>query len=169
VISDLVAGIAVSTAGSEPSSGILDSLPDPMKPQLGTLIFVITLLVLLFFFLKHVLFQPLSALMDEREEKIRAGSSTKAKAASEIEARQADYAAKLRALRAQASERYKALTTAANAERTRVAEETRQQANAQREAALTELKARQESAKTDLMAQVEALSESMVQQLLKQA
>jgi len=173
VISDLVAGLTglgfASASDQEASGGFMASLPDPMKLELGTLLFIIGVLVVLFVFLKFVLFKPLTRLMDERETAIRAGGDTKSQAAAQIEARQADYAAQLRSLRAQAFEKRKALATEAGQERQRLVAETRVKANAQREAALAELKAGQEAAKTDLLTQVDALSESMVQHLLKQA
>jgi len=173
VISDLVAGLAgmglATGASGEGSSSFLDTLPDPMKLQPGTLGFVILVLILLFVFLKYVLFKPLTGLMDDRESAIKAGSDTKAQAASQIEARQADYAAQLRALRGQAFERRKALATAATAEKQQLIEEARRAATLQRNTALAELKAGQEAAKTDLLVQVDALSEAMAQHLLKQA
>jgi F-type H+-transporting ATPase subunit b len=173
VISDLVAGLTglgfASASDQEASGGFMASLPDPMKLELGTLLFIIGVLIVLFVFLKFVLFKPLTRLMDERETAIRAGGDTKSQAAAQIEARQADYAAQLRSLRAQAFEKRKALATEAGQERQRLVAETRVKANTQREAALAELKAGQEAAKTDLLTQVDALSESMVQHLLKQA
>lgn len=173
MISDLVAGLTglgfASASGQEASGGFMASLPDPMKLEPGTLLFIIGVLIILFVFLKFVLFKPLTRLMDEREATIKAGGDTKSQAAAQIQARQADYAAQLRSLRAQAFEKRKALTTAAGQERQRLVAETRAKANAQREAALAELKTGQEAAKTDLLAQVDALSESMVQHLLKQA
>lgn len=147
----------------------MDSLPDPMKLEPKVLLFVIVLLILLFVFLKYVLFKPLTKLMDDREASIRAGGDTKAQAASQIEARQADYAAKLRALRGQAFERRKALASAATLEKRQLVTQARRKATDQIGAALSELKAGQEAAKVDLLTQVDALSESMVQHLLKQA
>ena len=171
MISDLMAGWAGMglATGSEASGNFMDTLPDPMKLQPGTLLFVIALLVVLFIFLKYVFFKPLTKLMDDRDAAIRAGGDTKSQAAAQIEARQADYAAQLRTLRGQAFERRKALTVAATAEKQQLVHAARDKASAQREAALAELRAGQEAAKVDLLTQVDALSESMVQHLLKQA
>ncbi|HNX95926.1 MAG TPA: ATP synthase F0 subunit B [Holophaga sp.] len=172
MIFDLMAALVnVGLAGSEgeASGGVIDSLPDPMKPQIGAVLFVIAVLVVLFIFLKHILFKPLTRLMDDREAAIKAGGASKNQAATEIEARQKDYESKLAALRAQAGERRKALTSAASDERRKLVEDARQKASTQREEALAELKAGQQVAKTDLLTQVETLSESMVQHLLNQA
>ena len=173
MISHLMAGLTemglATGGGTEASGNFMDGLPDPMKLELSTLLFVIVLLILLFVFLKYVFFKPLTRLMDERETAIRSGGDTKAQAASQIEARQADYAAQLRTLRAQAFERRKALTSAATADKQQLLAEARGKAIAHRDAALAELKAGQEAAKADLLTQVDALSESMVQHLLKQA
>jgi F-type H+-transporting ATPase subunit b len=147
----------------------MDTLPDPMKLQLPTVLFVIVLVTLLFFFLKYVLFQPLTRLMDDRDQTIQAGQATKSEASVQIEQRQAEYAARLRELKAQAFERRKALTAEASAERQAILEKTRQQSLAQLGTTLEALNAEKETAKVGLLAQVEALSKTMVQQLLKQA
>jgi F-type H+-transporting ATPase subunit b len=156
-------------ASANPEASFMDSLPDPMKLQLPVVAFVIVLLILLFVLLKFLLFQPLTKVMDDREDAIRLGSATKAEAAAQIEARQAVYAAKLRELRGQAFEHRKTLTAAVSAEKQTVLDAARLAASTQRNQALDELKAEQKVAETELRAQVEALSESMVQHLLKQA
>jgi F-type H+-transporting ATPase subunit b len=156
-------------ASANPEASFMDSLPDPMKLQLPAVAFVIVLLILLFLCLKFMLFRPLTKVMDDREGAIRLGSSTKAEAAAQIEARQTDYAARLKELRGQAFEHRKALAAAVAMEKTGILDAARQSATTQRMQALEDLKAEQKTAEAELRAQVEALSESMVQHLLKQA
>lgn len=163
-------GMGLMALASEGSGGsFMDSLPDPMKLQLPVVAFIIVLLTLLFFFLKFVLFKPLTKVMDDREEAIRAGSVTKAEAASLVEARQADYAARLKELRGKAFEHRKALAAAVATEKEGLLDAARQAATVQRTQAMEDLQAEQKAAETELRAQVEALSESMVQHLLTQA
>lgn len=147
----------------------MDALPDPMKLDLFQIAFVIGLITLLYLFLKFTFFKPITQVMDEREAAIAAGGSAKAEAASQVEQRQAEYAARLRELRGQAFEHRKALAAAATQEKASLLERARLQSSETRLAALEALKAEKEIAKKDLVAQVDALSESMVQHLLKQA
>lgn len=162
-------GMGLMALASEGSGSFMDSLPDPMKLQLPAVAFVVVLITLLFVFLKFILFRPLTRVMDDREDAIRAGSATKTKAASQIEARQADYAAQLKELRGKAFEHRKSLAAAVAAEKQGILDGARQAALVQRTEAVTELKAQQKAAEAELRVQVEALSESMVQHLLKQA
>lgn len=163
-------GAGMMALAAEGSGGsFMDSLPDPMKLQLPVVAFVIVLLVLMFVLLKYALFRPLTQVMDDRDEAIRAGGAAKTQAASQIEARQADYATKLRELRAQALEHRRALTAAVAVERQNLLDATRQEAFSQRTKAAVELEAGRRQAETELKAQVDALAESMVQHLLKQA
>jgi F-type H+-transporting ATPase subunit b len=157
----------LATANSEAS--FMDSLPDPMKLQLPVVAFVVVLLILLFVFLKFMLFKPLTKVMDDRESAIRTGTASKTEAAAQIEARQADYAARLKDLRGQAFEHRKALAAAVSMEKQGILDVARKNAFEQRTQALADLKVEQKAAEADLRAQVEALSESMVQHLLKQA
>jgi len=152
-----------------PGGSFMDSLPDPMKLQVPVVVFVIVVVTLLFFFLKYVLFQPLTKVMDDREEAIQAGTGAKAEAASQIEARQAGYAARLKELRGQALEHRKALAAAAALEEQRILDAARQEAATRRAQAVAELQAERKKAEVELREQVEALSASMVQHLLKQA
>jgi len=156
-------------ASADPGASFMDSLPDPMKLQLPVVAFVVVLLILLFAFLKSVLFKPLTKVMDDREQAIRSGSATKAEASAQIEARQAEYAARLKEFRGKAFDYRKTLAQAVTAERQGLLDEARQAASVQRSRAIADLQAEQKTAETDLRAQVEALSESMVQHLLKQA
>jgi len=160
---------ALLLAGDAAGGGILDSLPDPMKPTLLEVGFVIVLLTALHLFLKATFFRPLTKVMDDREAEILAGAKTKLDAAKAVEARQADYAEKLRGLRSQAFERRKALATAAAAEKAKIIDKARHDATAVRKDATEKLAAQREAAKSELMAQVDALAESMVHHLLKQA
>jgi F-type H+-transporting ATPase subunit b len=151
------------------SGNPLGALPDPMKLEWPVILFVIVLITLMYIFLKHAFFKPVTRVMDEREAAILAGSATKAQAAARIEQRQAEYAAKLKELRTKAFEHRKTLATAAAQEKQAILDEAREKAGEQRRAAVEDLKAQQEDAKTQLMAQIDALSESMAQHLLKQA
>jgi len=159
----------LASGGTSAPKGFMDALPDPMKLDLGTLLFVMALVTCLYVFLKAVFFKPVVRLMDDREAAIQSGAAKRAEAAAMVEARQAEYAARLRDLRAKAFEHRKALASAAGREKQAQLEQARQEAAARRNAALAQLKAAQEAAKADLLTQVEALSESMVQQLLPQA
>ena len=161
-------GILMSGANDAPK-GFMDSLPDPMKLDPATLLFVMALITVLFVYLKYVFFKPLVKVMDDREAAIRSGSVKRAEAASLVERRQADYAGRLHELRAKAFEHRKALADAAVREKETLLEQARADAAARRATALAQLGTAQEAAKAELMTQVEALSESMVQHLLRQA
>jgi F-type H+-transporting ATPase subunit b len=147
--------------------GILDSLPDPMRPTLLEVGFVIVLLTILHFFLKSALFRPLIKIMDDREAEIQAGATTKLEASKAIESRQADYAEKLKDLRMQASERRKALASAAAYEKAKLIDKARQDAAIVRKDAAERLAAQKDAAKSELVAQVDALAESMAHHLLR--
>ncbi len=161
--------LALVPEGAGAPQSFMDSLPDPMKLQLPVIAFVILIVALLFLFLKHVLFEPLTKVMDGRDETIQSGKAAKTEAATQIELRHAEFNARLRELRAKASEHRKALTAAVMSEKEGLLETARQSALAQRAKALAELKAEQVKAESELRTQVEALSQSMVQHLLKQA
>jgi F-type H+-transporting ATPase subunit b len=161
-------GILVAGGDAAPK-GFMDALPDPMKLDAGTLLFVMALVTCLYLFLKAVFFKPIVKVMDDREAAIHAGSAARAEAAALVEARQAEYAERLRELRGKAFEHRKALAGAAARQKETLLEQARQAAGEQRGAALGQLKAAQEAAKSELMSQVDSLSESMVQQLLRQA
>ena len=170
---DVVATIwqtgVLATAGAAAPKGFMDTLPDPMKLDAPALLFVMALVTCLFLFMKRVFFRPIVQVMDDREAAIQSGAARRAEAASLVEARQAEYAARLRDLRTQAFEHRKALAAAAGREKQALLERARTEAAEHRTAALADLKAAQEAAKADLLAQVDALSESMVQHLLSQA
>jgi len=155
--------------GGGPVAQILAQMPDPMRPDLPALLFVIVLVVGLYFYLSAVFFKPITKVMDDRDRDLRSGVEAKTQAAALLEARQADYEARLKELRAQAFQQRKALADAVGKERQRMIELARAEAQRERETALVALKAQQVQARQDLLAQVEALAESMVQTLLKQA
>ena len=156
-------------SGGEAPKGFMDALPDPMKVDPATLIFVMVLVTLLFIFLKYAFFKPIIRVMDDRETAIQSGASRRAEAAALVEERQGAYAAKLKELRGQAFEHRKALAAAAAQERQALLDQARKEAATTRDRALADLQATKESAKTSLLAQVESLSESMVSHLLRQA
>ncbi len=152
-----------------PVARILAQMPDPMRPDLPALLFVIILLVVLYFYLRVVFFQPITKVMEDRDRDLNAGGDAKAQAAAALEARQKDYQARLKELRTQAFDRRKALSDAAGKEKQHLLDEARTRAQAERQAAVESLKAQQAMAKQNLLAQVDALAESMAQTLLKQA
>lgn len=158
-----------SPEGDGPVARILAQMPDPMRPDLPALLFVIVLLVVLYIYLKAVFFKPITQVMDDRERDLSAGGEAKAEAAAQLEARQKDYQGRLKDLRAQAFERRKALADAAGRDKQQMLEDARAKALAERQAAVAALKAQQTEAKQNLLAQVDALSETMAQTLLKQA
>ncbi len=158
-----------SPEGDGPVARILAQMPDPMRPDLPALLFVIVLLVVLYIYLKAVFFKPITQVMDDRERDLSAGGEAKAEAAAQLEARQKDYQGRLKDLRAQAFERRKALADAAGRDKQQMLQEARAKALAERQAAVAALKAQQAEAKQSLLAQVDALSETMAQTLLKQA
>ena len=158
-----------SPEGGGPVARILAQMPDPMRPDLPAVLFVIALLVVLYLYLKTVFFKPITTVMDDRERALSAGGDAKAQAAAELEARQKDYQARLKDLRAKAFDRRKTLADAATREKQRLLDEARAKALDERQAAVASLKAQQAEAKQSLLTQVDALSESMAQTLLKQA
>jgi len=164
-------GVLLGLVGPEghASGGFIEGLPDPMKPDIFQIGFVIVILIAMFLFLKYAFFKPVSKVMEDREADIASGSTTKHQAAAQIEERQADYAARLRDLRGQAFERRKALASEATQQKDIMLDEARQKALHQRNTAREALRSQQEQAKAQLTAEVDALSESMVLHLLKQA
>lgn len=158
-----------SPEGDGPVARILAQMPDPMRPDLPAILFVIVLLVVLYLYLRVVFFQPITKVMEDREHDLQAGGDAKAQAAALLDARQKDYQSRLKDLRAQAFERRKALADAAGKEKQRLLDEARAKAQVERQAAVATLKAQQAEAKQTLLAQVDALAESMAQTLLKQA
>ena len=166
---DLANVTLLAPEGDGPVARILAQMPDPMRPELPVLLFVMVLVVVLYGYLRVVLFQPIAKVMEDRERDLNAGGETKAQAAAMLDARQKDYQARLKELRAKAFEARKALADAAGKEKQLLLDTARAKALAERQAAVTSLKAQQAQAKQSLLAQVDALAESMAQTLLKQA
>ena len=158
-----------SPEGDGPVARILAQMPDPMRPDLPAILFVIVLLVVLYLYLRVVFFKPITKVMEDRDHDLQAGGDAKAQAAALLEARQKDYQSRLKDLRAQAFERRKALADAAGKEKQQLLEGARAKAQVERQAAVATLRAQQAEAKQNLLAQVDALAESMAQTLLKQA
>jgi len=158
-----------SPEGEGPVARILAQMPDPMRPDLPAILFVIVLLVVLYLYLRVVFFKPITKVMEDRDRDLNAGGDAKAQAAALLDARQKDYQSRLKELRAQAFEARKKLADAAGKEKQRLLDEARAKAQAERQAAVESLKAQQATAKQNLLAQVDALAESMAQTLLKQA
>ena len=158
-----------SPEGEGPLARILAQMPDPMRPDLPALLFVIVLLVVLYLYLRVVFFKPITKVMEDRDRDLDAGGDSKAQAAEKLETRQRDYEGRLKDLRTQAFEARKDLADAAGKEKHRLLDEARSKAQTEQRAALESLKTQQDAAKQDLLAQVDALAESMAQTLLKQA
>lgn len=147
----------------------LSQLPDPMRPYLWQLLFVIALVVALHWILKVGFYKSISRTMADREDALSAGSDTKAKAAVLVEARQREYREKLKDLRAQAAAHRKALSDAAGAEKQALVDEARGKATGRRKAAMEALAAEAAQAKQDLVAQADQLAEAMASRLMQQA
>lgn len=158
-----------SPEGDSPVARILAQMPDPMRPDLPAILFVIVLLVVLYLYLRVVFFKPITKVMADRDRDLSAGGDAKAQAAAALDARQKDYQGRLKELRAKAFETRKALADAAGKEKQRMLDEARTKAQAERQAAVDSLRTQQAEAKQNLLAQVDALAESMAQTLLKQA
>lgn len=161
--------LAGTPVGAEAPKDFMSGLPDPMKLDLIEIGFVIVLVTVMYLILQALFFRPVMTVVDEREAAIDAGALKRAEAAALVEQRQGDYASRLKELRAQAFAHRKALADAAAREKQSLLEQARAAAGEQRQNALTQLATQREAAKADLLQQVGALSESMVQQLLKQA
>jgi len=159
----------LSPSGDGPVARILAQMPDPMRPDLPAILFVVVLLIVLYLYLRVVFFKPITKVMEDRDRDLNAGGDAKAQAAAKLEARQKDYQSRLKDLRAQAFEARKKLADAAGKEKQRLLDEARTQAQAERQAAVESLQVQQAAAKQSLLSQVDALAESMAQTLLKQA
>jgi F0F1-type ATP synthase membrane subunit b/b' len=147
----------------------LSQLPDPMRPYLWQLLFVVALVAALHWVLKLGFYQSISRTMSDREDALSAGSDTKAQAAVLVEARQREYREKLKDLRAQAASHRKALSDAATAEKQALVDEARAKAAGRRKAAMEALAAETAQAKQDLVAQADQLAEAMASRLMQQA
>ena len=147
----------------------LSRLPDPMRPYLGQLIFVVVLVVALHWILKLGFYRSITRAMSEREAALSAGSDAKAKAAVLVEARQREYREKLKDLRARAAAHRKSLADAATAEKQAIVGEARAKATGRRKAAMDALAADSVQAKQDLVAQADQLAEAMAVRLMQQA
>lgn len=157
-------------ASAAASSGnFMDHLPDSMKLDLGTIVFVMVLVTVLFIFMKYVCFKPIVKVIDDRAEAIKCGVVKLAEAKALIEQHQSDYAARLHELRMKANEHRKALSVATAQTKKELLDKARIEANEHRVAAISELDVAKEAAKVELLVQVEALSEFMVQHLIGQA
>lgn len=167
--SALASLVGVALLGGPEAQGFLELLPDPMRPTLQEVGFIMLLVTVLYWVLRLMFFQPLTALMAQRDRDMEAGRQTKAEASDLIRTRQEDYQARLRDLRAQAFARKKALSEAVAKEKAVLLEEARTKALGQRADASQRLAVQRDRAKADLVAQVDALAESMVSHLLKGA
>ena len=147
----------------------LDQLPDPMRPYLWQLIFVVALVVALHWILKVGFYQSITGVMADREAALNAGSDTKVLAATLIEARQREYREKLKELRTEAASHRKVLSDAAMAEKQAFVSEARARASARRKTAMETLAADSQQAKQDLVAQADQLAEIMATRLMQKA
>jgi len=89
-----LSGAGVFLSAEPAPKGFMDTLPDPMKIDPFTLLFVMALVTVLFIFLKYAFFKPIIKVMDDRDAAILSGSARRAEAAALVEQRQADLPAK---------------------------------------------------------------------------
>ena len=164
-----IEGTGTLVGGVQAPSSFVDNIPDTMKLDAGTLIFVVLLVTCLFFFMKYVCFRPIVRVVDEREATIKCGALKLAEAVALVERRQADYAASLRELRIRALEHRKALSVATARTKQDLLDRARQDSQRQLEAAILELDALKATAKDELLTHVDALSDSLIQNLIRQA
>lgn len=160
---------APASGGGGGLDAFLAQLPDPMRPYLWQLLFVIALVTALHWILKLAFYKPIAKVMSDREDALSAGSDTKAKAAVLIEARQREYREKLKDLRAKAAAHRKTLADAAGAEKQALVDAARAKATTQRKAAMEALAAETAQAKQDLVAQADQLAETMAARLMARA
>lgn len=160
---------APASGGGSGLDQFLGQLPDPMRPYLWQLLFVVALVAALHWVLKLGFYKSISRAMADREEALSAGSDAKAKAASLVEARQREYREQLKGLRAQAASHRKSLADAAAAEKQSMVDEARAKAAGRRRAAMDALAAETAQAKQDLVAQADQLAEAMASRLMQQA
>lgn len=155
--------------GAQTPNSFMDNLPDTMKLDFGTVVFVMLLVTLLFFFMKYVCFKPIVKVMDEREAAIMDGAAKLSEAIALVEQRQSEYASSLRELRIKALEHRKALFVATNLTKQNLLDEARQDSQKQLEAAIMELNTFKAAAKAELATHIDALSESLIKNLIRQA
>jgi len=65
-------------------SEILASMPDPMRPYLLQIVFVMVLVTIMYIYLRLVFFKPLTQMMSNRSAEIQKGFNTKQIAAQKI-------------------------------------------------------------------------------------
>jgi F-type H+-transporting ATPase subunit b len=160
---------AIMGVGTQVPSSFMDNLPDTMKLDLGTVVFVMLLVTILFFFMKYVCFKPIIKIIDEREAAIKDGAVKLSKAVELVEQRQVEYSTRLRELRVKALEHRKVLSIATICTKQNLLDQARQDSQKQLEAAMMELNIFKAAARAELMTHVDALSESLIQSLIRQA
>lgn len=147
-------------------SEILASMPDPMRPYLLQIVFVMVLVTIMYIYLRLVFFKPLTQMMSNRSAEIQKGFDTKQIAAQKIANEQKKYQEQMKALRAKAFDRKKELSSLANLEKNQLIEQ------AQREVALLRSQARKtieqssSEARKSLDGEIQSLADAMVRQIL---
>lgn len=152
---------------SDVSNSFIDVLPDTMKLDVGTVIFIIVLINCLFFILKYSFFKPILNIIDERETAIRSSAESLASARILAEQQQKDYALRLKDVRLKIIEERKILVADTAKITQELLTQARQKSNSQRTTAMTELSNTKEIVKAELMTKIDALSESVVQHILR--
>lgn len=147
-------------------SSILDSLPDNMKLDFETILFVVVLVTCLFIFMKYCCFHPILELVDERDKTIKDGSAQLVEANLTVEQKEIEYKTRLRELRLMASEYHKTLLTKAIDIRHSLLEEAHKEANRELVMATEEFRIMQETAKVELMSKIEDLSIVAMQRII---
>jgi F0F1-type ATP synthase membrane subunit b/b' len=160
---------AIMEAGTQASGSFMDNLPDTMKLDFWTIIFVAVLVASLFIFMKYVCFKPILKVMDDREAAIRDGAIKLSESVALVQWRQAEYATSLRELRIKALEHRKALSIVASRTKQNLLDQAHKDSQKQLASASDELNAFKAAAKIELLAHVDILSESLIQNLTKRA
>ncbi len=145
---------------------ILASMPDPMRPYLFQILFVMALVTVMYIYLRFVFFKPLTQMMSKRASEIHQGSNTKQMAAQQVAAEEKKYQEQMKSLRTKAFERKKELSSLAVQEKKQLIDQ------AQREVALLRAQAQKKledasiQARKSLEKDIQDIAEAMVQQIL---
>jgi len=145
---------------------ILASMPDPMRPYLGQIIFVMALVTVMYLYLRLIFFKPLTQMMSDRAAEIQKGSDTKQIAAQQIAGEQKKYQEQMKALRAKAFERKKELTSLAVSEKNQLIEQAHREVTLLRSQARKALEEASVQARKSLEADIQGIADAMVQQIL---
>ncbi len=145
---------------------ILASMPDPMRPYLYQIIFVMVLVTIMYFYLSLFFFKPLTQMMSDRTAEIQKGSDTKQIAAQQIASEQKKYQEQMKFLRAKAFERKKELTTLAISEKVQLLEQAQREVSLLRGQAQKVLEKASAEARESLKSDIHVIADAMVKRIL---